>query len=206
AVERAMRYVALSNLSAALIQFPLTYLLMQQTPQHPHPQLQQQSHGAATPGAAAVTETHAGAPADSSGSSSTAPSAAAARSAAAGPHPHPPQPHRWRALLAGVFTPPTCASLAAVGVASVDWMQHALFRPTGCLRLVGEVTDALGAACIPLLLLVLGANLAHGPAGSVGGSTTHGSSDKEGREAGSDGLSAAHVVAVAVTRLLVLPA
>ena len=66
--------------------------------------------------------------------------------------------------------------------------QDALFSPTGCLRLLGEVSDALGAVCIPALLLVLGANLSRGPGVAAGR------------------LPASCVVAAVATRLLLLPA
>ncbi|GIL56864.1 hypothetical protein Vafri_12158 [Volvox africanus] len=218
--ELAMRYVALSNLSAALIQFPLTYIFLQKpvksapelettsststprsvsappkqvigndlrssssssgnfeiTPEGPH------SEGTTDNVVASPTET---APATNYSIQSTsgmADTAATATAAALAGRP------RWRSIAAGMLTPPTLFSLAAVVVASVDWLREALFSPGGCLRLLGELVDALGAVCIPLLLLVLGANLSRGPGVAAGR------------------LPGGCIAAAVVTRLLLLPA
>ncbi|GIL84407.1 hypothetical protein Vretifemale_12957 [Volvox reticuliferus] len=224
--ELAMRYVALSNLSAALIQFPLTYIFLQKPdtsaselippssaspPSSTSPSLKQSITGAdlsrskrnssnsssssssinseSTPrgphkeGGDDARTVSAG-PATYSLPSNTSGTANATAAATAAPAGRP----RWRSIAAGVLTPPTLFSLAAVVVASVDWLREALFSPGGCLRLLGELADALGAVCIPLLLLVLGANLSRGP-GVAAGRLPHGC-----------------VAAAVVTRLLLLPA
>ncbi|GIM12711.1 hypothetical protein Vretimale_15887 [Volvox reticuliferus] len=221
-----MRYVALSNLSAALIQFPLTYIFLQKPdtsaselippssaspPSSTSPSLKQSITGAdlsrskrnssnsssssssinseSTPrgphkeGGDDARTVSAG-PATYSLPSNTSGTANATAAATAAPAGRP----RWRSIAAGVLTPPTLFSLAAVVVASVDWLREALFSPGGCLRLLGELADALGAVCIPLLLLVLGANLSRGP-GVAAGRLPHGC-----------------VAAAVVTRLLLLPA
>ncbi|KXZ51198.1 hypothetical protein GPECTOR_13g685 [Gonium pectorale] len=174
AAELAMRYVALSNLTAALIQFPLTHAFLQQ----PAQQQQQQQQELAAPKAAVLETPHPAAE-------------AASRQPAQPPQPplpSPSPPSPWRALAAGVLSPPTLASVAGVLVASCEGLQATLFSPTGCLRLVGELADGLGAVCIPLLLLVLGANLAAGPGVAAGR------------------LPPAAALATVATRLLVLPA
>ncbi len=66
--------------------------------------------------------------------------------------------------------------------------QAALYSPRGCLRLLGEAADTLGAVAIPLLLVTLGANLARGPGVARGR------------------LPAATCAAVVATRLVALPA
>ncbi|KAG2498465.1 hypothetical protein HYH03_003719 [Edaphochlamys debaryana] len=115
AAELANRYVAVSGLSAALIQFPITNIFLRKQPE-----------GAAAPKLS------------------------------------------WRELAAGALSPPLLASILGLAVASVPTLRDALFAPSGCLRLVGEVVDGLAGACIPILLLVLGANLATGPGVAAG--------------------------------------
>lgn len=65
-------------------------------------------------------------------------------------------------------------------------LQDALFTPNGSLSLIGDCIDMLGQPLIPILLLVLGANLAKGP--------------------GQAKLPWKSVAGVIATRLLLLPA
>ncbi|EFJ41127.1 hypothetical protein VOLCADRAFT_98930 [Volvox carteri f. nagariensis] len=226
ATAMAMRYVALSNLSAALIQFPLTYIFLQKrqveltspsasptksassTPTtSPSPPLPTNTPGLSSSGDSGggiLTSTATEDSPQGSGPVAAAPGAtsisAAATCRTANPTPAnscavaaasataTPAAGGWQSLVAGVFTPPTLSSVAAVAVASVGWLRDALFGTGGSLRLLGEVVDALGAACIPLLLLVLGANLSRGPGVAAGR------------------LPAGGVVAAVATRLLLLPA
>lgn len=53
-----------------------------------------------------------------------------------------------------------CVSVVWLGVA---FLQEALFSPRGSLSIVGDILDMLGQPLIPVLLLVLGANLSNGP-------------------------------------------
>ncbi|KAG2443954.1 hypothetical protein HXX76_002293 [Chlamydomonas incerta] len=175
ATELALRYVALSNFVATLIQFPLAYIFLYKPPEAPS------AAAAAGPSAGGGSD-HSGA-ADGPGRSGSGQPAAAA---AAQQQQQQQQP-LWRTVLSGILTPPTVASLAAVVVASVPVVRDALYAPGGSLVLVGEVIESLGAVCIPALLLVLGANLGRGPGVAAGR------------------LPAAAVMAAVGTRLLALP-
>lgn len=64
-------------------------------------------------------------------------------------------------------------------------LQDALFTPGGSLSLIGDCLEMLGQPLIPVLLLVLGANLAAGP--------------------GPGHLPAHSVLGVLATRLVLLP-
>ncbi|GLC46287.1 hypothetical protein PLESTB_000995100 [Pleodorina starrii] len=187
--ELAMRYVALSNLSAALIQFPLTYIFMQKPSSTPTPTPAPVPESLPAGSCdevdnAASTSTSSKNSRDGDGGSPDSSTSTTSSSTSSGGN----EGGRWRSVVAGVCSPPTLASLAAVVVASVGWLRDALFSPGGCLRLVGEVSDALGAVCIPALLLVLGANLSRGPGVAAGR------------------LPGACVAAAVATRLVLLPA
>ncbi|PNW73583.1 hypothetical protein CHLRE_13g564850v5 [Chlamydomonas reinhardtii] len=148
ATELALRYVALSNFIATLIQFPLAYIFLYKPPQLQPP-------ASATAAAADGASSSAGGGSSSTGGKDSGSS-------------QPQQQPLWRTVLSGMLTPPTVASLAAVLVASVPVVRDALYASGGSLVLVGEVVESLGAVCIPALLLVLGANLGRGPGVAAG--------------------------------------
>lgn len=87
--------------------------------------------------------------------------------------------------LGEVFTPPTTAAMLALFVGAVPPVKRLFFGPGAPLRLLRETIGIVGQALIPSMMLVLGGNLSKGPGKSEMGWQT--------------------VVAVAVTRLVVLP-
>uniref|UniRef100_A0A383VRR9 Auxin efflux carrier n=1 Tax=Tetradesmus obliquus TaxID=3088 RepID=A0A383VRR9_TETOB len=88
-------------------------------------------------------------------------------------------------LLKGVVSAPHMAGFAAIAIGSCPPLRDALFLPGGKLSIAGDVLDMMGQPLIPLLLLVLGANLAAGP--------------------GPEHLPLHSVLAVVATRLVLLP-
>lgn len=84
----------------------------------------------------------------------------------------PPTLHSFCFLVPGVvavsFSIRRVFSAAAdIGVApGSQWLislQGALFSPAGSLAIIGESLEMLGQPLVPVLLIVLGANLAYGP-------------------------------------------
>lgn len=66
-------------------------------------------------------------------------------------------------ILEGILTPPTLACVLGVLLGSVPEVRSAVFSSGGSLAVLGESIDMLGMPSIPLVLLVLGANLGNGP-------------------------------------------
>eukprot|EP00798_Chlamydomonas_sp_ICE-L_P014763 gene14763-20814_t len=137
--QRAVQHVMLGNFSGAIIQFPLCFML-----------LRKEMFSGKESSNISEKDVNNGSQ-SASGDSQTF---------------QPPQSdfeRKWKPLLKGMFTPPTISYMLGIVVSSIAPLREAFFSRGGALQLVGEVTSAVGDLTVPLLMIVLGANLAKGP-------------------------------------------